>query len=65
MLHFYDNSDFEIYNLSEGNDTVTIVPSLNLLSIFKCPLCLVTICLTIAKPRPVPPKLLDRPLSTL
>ena len=47
-----------------GSNTETIVPLCRALSIFNCAPCACAICLTMARPNPVPPISRDRALST-
>ena len=51
--------------LDDGSNTLNVVTLSGRLSIDSCPECLVRICLTIARPNPVPPTFRDLPLSTL
>ena len=47
-----------------GSNMVNVLPCPELVSTFTSPSCTLTICLTIARPRPVPPILRLRALST-
>jgi hypothetical protein len=47
-----------------GSNTDTIVPLCRALSIFNCAPCACAMCLTIARPSPVPPNSRERALST-
>ena len=47
-----------------GNITVIVVPFPSSLERVIFALCFATICFTMASPKPVPPSLRERPLST-
>jgi membrane glycosyltransferase len=49
---------------ASGSQTLYVVPFPSSLSMTSWPRCRLTMCLTIASPRPVPPSLRERPVST-
>src|SRR3546814_16701400 len=54
-FQFDDNGDYSIASAADGKWTVMVVPFPGVLMISMRPRCRSTMCLTMARPRPVPP----------